>query len=79
MELNTLLLLILLFIALVSIGFSVVSVFRLYDYIQAHSFERSQYEPLFGFLHLRLIVAMYLAGTVVIAALSVIGFFSLKA
>ena len=46
--------------ALVSFGFCVVSVHRLYSYIQAHRFEESQYTLLLGVLHLRWIIGLYL-------------------
>jgi hypothetical protein len=49
--------------ALVSFGFCVVSIRRLYSYIQAHRFEESQYTLLLGVIHLRWIVGLYLIVT----------------
>jgi len=46
--------------ALMSFVFCVLSVRRLYSYIQEHRFEESQYTLLLGFMHLRWIIALYL-------------------
>lgn len=49
--------------ALMSFGFCVFSVHRLYSYIQEHRFEESQYTLLLGVVHLRWIIALYLMFT----------------
>lgn len=54
--------------------FGVVTVWRLYDYIQAYRFEREKYYPLFGLIPLRLITVIYLVGILVIAGTSTILF-----
>lgn len=44
----------------VSIGFAMLSIWRLYHYIKRYKFDESKYTLLFGFVHLHWIVALYL-------------------
>ena len=54
-------------IGVLSIAFCGLSVFRLRNYIQAYRFDRSQYTPLFGFIHLRMVMWLYVFGTLLFA------------
>lgn len=42
-----------------SVGFMLLSLWRLYTYIRRYKFEESQYTLLFGFVHLRWIALAY--------------------
>ena len=64
-------------VALVSLGFTALSVWRMMSYVSTYRFERGQYTPLFGFLPLRAIVFIYVLGSLLIASFSVGLFLSL--
>ncbi len=59
-------------IATISVGFSLLSVSRLRSYIQAYSFDKEQYRPLFGFLHLRLMMWAYVFITLLLAGFFIV-------
>ncbi len=59
--------LIIVLITVTSVAFCSLSAYRLVSYIQAYSFEKDQYRPLFGFLHLRLMMWMYIFVTLLTA------------
>lgn len=65
-------------ITIVSIGFCLLSVFRIHTYIQAYRFERHQYRPLLGFIHLRMMIWAYIVSTVITSGLLVIYLIILK-
>jgi len=64
-------------VAFFSVSLTALASLRLYHYISAYRFERSQYRPLFGFLHLRIVLAAYCIGSALFAAVSVVLFLNL--
>lgn len=61
-------------ISLLSVAFSTLSLYRLNAYIQAYRFEKSQYRPLFGLIHLRAVMWIYMLGTLLLAGFLVVFF-----
>ena len=57
-------------IHIVSLGVTTLAVRSLYIYIRKFRFERNQYEPLFGFVHLRHVAVAYIVMTLALAAYS---------
>lgn len=55
---------------LVSIVITALALRSLYAYIRKFRFEQSQYELLFGFVHLRHVAAMYVLLTIALVAYS---------
>lgn len=64
-------LLLIIAIALGSLALTIFSLMRVLSYIQAYRFEEVQYKPLFGLIHLRFVLALYLIGTLLIAGFSI--------
>lgn len=64
-------LLLIIAIALGSLAFTLFSITRVLHYVQAYRFEDVQYKPLFGIIHLRFVLALYLIGTLLIAGFSI--------
>ncbi|MBT5015964.1 hypothetical protein HN748_02235 [Candidatus Peregrinibacteria bacterium] len=64
--------LIIILIAIISMAFCSLSAFRLVSYIQAYRFSKDQYRPLFGFLHLRLMMWMYIFMTLLTSGLFIV-------
>ncbi|MBI5754789.1 hypothetical protein HZA41_01055 [Candidatus Peregrinibacteria bacterium] len=53
---------------LVSLAITALALRSLYSYIRKFRFERSQYELLFGFVHLRHVAVAYIVMTVTLTA-----------
>jgi len=61
-------------VGFISAGITFLCIWRMYAYVQVYKFERDKYRPLFGFLHLRLLIILYLVGALFIASLSMLTF-----
>lgn len=60
---------------LISIAVAAISLKRLYTYIRRYRFDESKYTLLFGFVHLRLVVAFYLFTAIIWVPVSYFLFF----
>ncbi len=61
-------------ISLLSLAFCALSIYRLRTYIQAYRFDRSQYTPLFGLIHLGMVKWLYITGTLFLGGFLIIFF-----
>ena len=59
-------------VALASATLTTLASIRLYYYISAYRFERHQYRPLFGFVHLRFVLLSYCLGSLFLAVASLL-------
>lgn len=60
------------FLAGTSVAFCLLSIIRLRGYIQAYRFDKNQYRPLLGFIHLRMMMWTYMASTLLLAGFLII-------